>query len=139
MIQTWPTELPIPNRQNYNHGRADARLKTKNDAGPHRYRLMSSAVTDPVQLVMTLDRDQKEIFDRFYVKDTARGSLPFWMPDPTTDGWQINDENGVLLTDENDEPLLFSELWLCMFGDTTPSEVINGLRFDFSFSVGIMP
>jgi hypothetical protein len=139
MIPNWPSELPIPNRQGYQGARAEARLKTTNDAGTPRYRLMSSAVADQVQLVITVDRNGKEIFDTFYLKDTARGSLPFWMPDPTTDGWQIFDEAGIAWLDENDVPLLFSEQWLCMFGETPPSDNINGLQFDITFGVGVMP
>jgi hypothetical protein len=139
MIADWPDTLPIPNRMNFQHGRQEARLKTTNDAGPPRYRLMSSAIVDPVQMTITVDRNGKEIFDAFYLVTTARGSLPFWMPDPTTDGWQILDEASETLLDENSEPLLFSEEWLCMFGDTPPAEVINGLRFDISFTIGIMP
>lgn len=137
MIPVWPVELPLPNRQGYNFGREEARLKTTMDAGPQRYKLMSSVVVDPVALAITVDRNGKAIFDEFYVEDTARGAKAFLMPDPTTDGWFMTDEASLLLLDENDVPLLFSETWLCTFGDTPPGEIIAGTEFTISFTVGV--
>lgn len=139
MMPSWPAELPLPNRENYQFDRTDGRLKSKMDAGPARYRLMSSAIVEAAQLAITVDRDGKEIFDAFYRDETAYGTKPFWMPDPTTDGWAIFDEDGVPLLDGDGSPLLFSETWLCMFGEKMPSETIIGIRFNITFSVGIMP
>ncbi len=139
MIPFYPPNLPRPNRQGYQEAAQEVRLRSKNDAGPKRTRLLSSTAADPVALSMTVDRNGKQEFDNFYRVTTSRGALPFWMPDPTLDGWQMTDENGVPLLDGDGTPLLFSALWLCMFGDSTPTEQIQGVEFVINFTVEVMP
>ncbi len=36
-------------------------------------------------------------------------------------------------------PILLAARWLCLFGDTPPSEVVVGVEFRISFSVSVMP
>lgn len=139
MIADWPSELPLPSRKKYQHGRTEARLNTKMDAGVERTRLLSSNVADPVAWSITVDRNGKAIFDTFFKETTKRGSILFWIADPTTDGWAILDENNVPLLDGDDTPLLFSETWLCKFGDQMPVETVLGVEFEISFTLSVMP
>lgn len=138
-LATWPDRLPRPERRTWDRQPADNRLKRNPEAGPTAYRRRSSAVGEPVQLSILVDRELKAEFDRFFRTTIAHGSLPFWMPDPTTDGWTLLDETGVPLLTDADEPLLISEIWLCLWGDQMPQETIEGMEYRMSFGVLVMP
>lgn len=138
MIPTWPTELPRPNRSGYQRQALDPRLARSTETGPPGYRRRYSAVAETVNLVVTLTRVQRGIFDRFHA-DLGHGSLPFWMPDPTTDGWPLLTGDGVPLLTGDGAPLLIAAQWLCLWGSTMPTETISGVEFIKSFSVVVMP
>lgn len=135
----WPETLPRPERSSWQASRQDARLKRRSDAGPSSYRRRFSSASRPVSLSVILDRDQKAIFDNFYVEEIAEGAGLFWMPDPTTDGWPLlTDEGSALLTDDG-VPILLGETWLVTMGDNLPAETVIGIEFRISFSVEVMP
>lgn len=135
----WPESLPRPERSSWQANRQDGRLKRRSDAGPTSYRRRFSSTARPVSLSVLLSRDQKAIFENFYVEEIAEGAGLFWMPDPTTDAWPLlTDEGPSLLTDDG-TPILLGEQWLVTMGDTLPSEAVIGVEFRISFSVEVMP
>jgi len=138
-LPQWPAELPRPNRAGYQRQTDDPRLARSADAGPPSYRRRWSAVSRSVALVIDLGRSQKAVFDAFHDEVTAMGSLPFRMPDPTTDGWPVLTSDGVPILAGDGAPLLLAAHWLCLFGATTPVETMHGLRFRISFSVTVLP
>lgn len=140
IILTWPEELPHPERNTWQLQPQDARRKRQATVGPPSYRRRFSRVPKLVTLSVVLDRNQKQIFDNFYHYDCAEGSALFRMPDPTTDGWpMLTSEGAPILTSEG-VPLLMSSIWLCAWGDQTPTETIQGqIEFRKTFSVVVMP
>lgn len=134
----WPTSLPRPERNSWQRQRQEGRLKRQTDAGPPGWRRRFSSTALMVSLSVVLTRNQKAIFDRFFEEDTRGGSLLFWMPDPTTDGWAMLDDAGNPLL-SGDVPLLLAARWLVSFGDQLPQESIQGTEFRIAFSVVVMP
>ncbi len=138
-IPLWPASLPKPERQTFQKTWTDGRLKRQSEAGPPGYRRRFSAVAKPVSLSIVTDREQQEVFERFYDNDTAGGALPFYMPDPTKDGWPVLGGDGTQLFGSNGKPLLMSARWLCLFGDNQPVITAVGTRFRISFNIVVMP
>lgn len=138
-VPTWPAALPRPERNTFQKTAIDGRLKRRSDNGTPRYRPRFSKVPYLVSLSIVVTRSGKTVFDEFYDQTTRGGALPFWMPDPTTEGWPMTDEAGNPLTDGNGKPLLMSGNWLCLFGDTPPAETIVGIEFRKSFSITVLP
>lgn len=143
-IATWPAELPRPERETWSRTSQDVRRQRQNDTGPTlpgRPRFSSAAKL--VSLSVFLNRDQKAVFDNFFELDTKRGSLLFWMPDPTTDGWGLYNSDGSPLLisggPQDGQPILLAARWLCSFGKELPSEAVSGTFFRMSFSVTVMP
>jgi hypothetical protein len=139
MIPSWPSELPRPFRDAWQAQQADPRRKRASDAGPPRYARRFSAVPETIALRVALDRHQKSVFDQFIEQTLKHGSMPFYMPDFTTDGWPLHDEEGTQLLDENDVPLLVSAQMLCLLGDGMPVETLTGMTFFKSFTVVRLP
>ncbi|WP_435656046.1 hypothetical protein [Brucella pituitosa] len=138
-VASWPTELPRPNREGYQGSPGEGRLKKRNEAGPPGYRRRTSSIPKYVSMTLDVSRDQLARFDRFYEEEVAHGSLPFLMPDPTTTGWPLLTTDGHVLTDHLGRPLLLEKTWLCLFGDTLPSQTVSGVRFRLSFQIVVMP
>ena len=92
-----------------------------------------------VSLSVICSRFQKGYFDQFWDETLQKGSLPFWMPDPVSDGWQLLTEDGTPLTTEDGTPLLISANWLCLITEP-PTEAIYGqIEFEISFAVAVLP
>lgn len=142
-VPVWPTDLPRPERDTWGAEQQDARQRRQNDAGPPGFRRRFSKAAKKVSLSVQLSRDLKAVFDRFFDEDTKGGSLPFWMPDPTTDGWYLLTSSGERLLISggvNDgKPLLIAALWLCSFGEQMPRETVVGREFRISFSLVVYP
>lgn len=142
-VAVWPSSLPKPDRDTWNAQPQDARLKRQSEAGPPTWRRRFSNAAKMVSLSVLLDRDQNAIFENFYLYDTKQGSLLFWMPDPTTDGWFLYTDDGSPLLisggDNDGAPILLGAQWLCSFGDTLPNETVVGIRFRRTFSVVVIP
>ena len=142
MIATWPATLPPPQRDSWQLQPQDARRKRSNDAGPPGYRRRFSSVAKSVSMAVKLTHDQRAIFDRFYRETCQAGSIRFWMPDPSTDGWPLTTESGAPLwvDAESREPLTHSERWLCAWGDQMPAEtVVDQVKFLKSFQIWVLP
>lgn len=138
MIHDWPAELPRPERQTWQLQRPDARRKSQSDAGPPRYRRRFSSVPQMVTLSVLLSRQERQVFDTFFVA-TGYGSELFRMPDPTTDGWRMLASDGLPILTGDGAPVLLAATWLCSFGDSPPSEGIVGREFRKTFSVVVIP
>jgi len=138
-VPTWPIDLPRPQREDLQVQINDPRLRKPTETGPPGYRRRWSSVARTVTLSIDVPRSLKAVFDRFYEFETKFGSLPFWMPDPMTDGWPLLDASGNPLLTNDGLPILLSAQWLCLFGEETPVQSIRGIRFVIAFSVTVMP
>ncbi|MCZ4259013.1 hypothetical protein O4H53_26025 [Sulfitobacter sp. G21635-S1] len=138
-VPLWPTDLPKPQREGFQTQIVDPRLRRVGETGPPAYRRRWSSVAETVGLSIDVTRNQKALFDDFFKHVTAFGSLPFYMPDPLTDGWPMLDHAGTPLLTAGGQPLLLSARWLCLFGDETPAQTIRGVRFIIAFTVAVMP
>lgn len=137
-IAVWPPSLRKPTRSDYQSLRQDNRLKKRSGGAPGYRRKYSSAATQVV-LMVNMSRADKAVFDAFYDDVTVNGTLPFYMPDPVTDGWALLTNAGQPVLNGDGSPILLSGQWLCLFGDEPPVETLVGVRFNISFSVWVMP
>lgn len=116
-IPAYPSELPAPLRSDYAETAGDGRAIFRNDTGPVSLRQHFAAAMDVIPVSTRLYRWQLELLDSFYIQDTKKGSLPFTMSAPLTDGFPMMDENLDYLLDEDGEVLLFTETMLVLFAD----------------------
>ena len=137
-VATWPASLPRPARNSWQAQQDDGRMR-RSGGGPPGYRRRFSSTARMVSLSINVPRSLKAVFDNFHRDTTAQGTMPFYMPDPTTDGWALLDAQGRPLKDGTGRPILLSARWLCLFGEEHPIETIQGVRFDIAFSVAVMP
>jgi len=79
------------------------------------------------------------VFDTFFQDQTRHGALPFYMPDPTTDGWPLLLADGRPFLTSEGKPILLAARWLCLFGDTQPAVGVVGIEFRINFNVWVMP
>jgi len=139
MTAVWPSTLPRPLRDGYSEQRLDARLSKGGEAGPPGWRRRWSSVAQKVAMVLDIPRSILGDFERFWIDDLSEGTLPFWMPAPTSDGWPLLSPAGTPVLLPDGRPLLVSRRWLCLMGDSTPVTTPKGVRFRVSFSVTVMP
>ncbi|WP_299165786.1 hypothetical protein [uncultured Tateyamaria sp.] len=135
----WPEDLPRPERNTWRKAPQEARQKRSNEHGPPAYRLRFSSAAQAVNLSMILTRREKQVFYRFFDQATSKGVLPFLMPDPTTDRITLRSSEGVALRRADGSPLLASAQWLCLFGDTLPTETVIGIEYRITFSLHVLP
>jgi len=138
-VAEWPADLPKPQRSGYQAQFQDPRKGRSAEAGPPGWDRRYSGVARMVSLSIDVTRSQKAVFDNFFEDVALHGSLPFWMPDPVTDGWALLTSDGVPLLDQDGAPILLSARWLCLFGQDMPTETIYATRFVIGFSVAVMP
>lgn len=139
-LAAWPSELPKPVRAPYTKTWIDGRQMRAADYGPPSARLRSSAVVSVVAMSVRMDRDQRSVFEAFWQGELAWGTLPFTMIDPTTDGWELLDDEGAPVLDESGNPISLARTWTCLFSqDGLPEETMQGLTFNINFSVVVMP
>lgn len=139
-VAVWPSDLPRPLRSGWQRQAMDPRRQRINETGPVSRSRRYSSVSELVTLTMRLDRVQRDIFDRFVERTLAHGSLPFWMPDPATDGWPLLTPEGVPLLTPQGVPLLATRQWLCQMGDEMPVEgPVQGVHFNAAFAVRVLP
>lgn len=134
----WPSELPRPNRQGWQRSLQDARYDRSSSAGPVLPRLIHSVRMASVAQVMNLDRREKAIFDKFVEFETRLGSLPFLMPDPTTDGWPLLTTTGEPLLTSAGQPILLTSKKRCYFGKPLPVETLLQNQFQISFNIVVL-
>ncbi|WP_286193766.1 hypothetical protein [Tropicibacter sp. R16_0] len=90
-------------------------------------------------MTLKVTRSQKAVFDRFLEETIDMGAIAFYMPDPTTDGWQFLTADGQPFLTSEGAPVLLAAQWLCMLGDEMPQERIEGIRTVISFSIVVLP
>ncbi len=142
-VPTWPSDLPRPERNSWGAQLQDPRKQRRSEAGPTTWQRRFSSAAKLVSLSVLLTRDEKALFERFHEDDTKFGSIPFWMPDPTTDGWGLLIHTGApaLISGgpHDGEPLLLAGRWLCSFGSQIPRETIVGVEFRKTFDLVVYP
>ena len=138
-LPSWPTVLPRPERSGYESRLEDPRLRRATGSGPPGYRRRWSSVARTVRMTIEVPRADRSVFDLFFEDTTAMGSLPFLMPDPTTDGWAALTGGGVPILTEDGSPILLAAQWVCLFGSEMPAVTARGIRFRIAFSVSVMP
>ncbi|MEL7113975.1 MAG: hypothetical protein AAGP08_00040 [Pseudomonadota bacterium] len=138
-VLTWPSELDPPLRESWRRQPVDPRQARARSAGPLGWKRRYSSTAYIVGLELELSRDQKAVLDNFFKEDTEDGTLPFSMPDPTTDGWALLDHEGRPILVQDGVPLLLSANWLCQFGEELPQESLIGVRFRAAFSLLVLP
>lgn len=138
-VQIWPSDLPRPERPTWQLQPQDGRWPKQSDNGPPGWRRRFSGIARTVRLSVLLSRSERQVFDNFYHDDCAGGSLTFYMPDPTTEGWALLTEDGAPLLTEDGAPILLSAQWLCLWGEEVPAETIQGIHFRKTFSVTVLP
>jgi hypothetical protein len=132
-------DLPRPQRAGYARGQQDQRLLSQPESGPIRSRRRSSSAMSEVRLQIVVSREGRARFDRFFHEEIEDGAAQFIMEAPDTDGWPLKNEDGVHLLDENDEPLLMTEEWLCLLGREMPQTTPVGVEWRIDFSVLVLP
>jgi len=135
-VAVWPSELPCPLRRTLSGQRVDGRLSKP---GPTRgYRRQFSNVPKIYALSVAVTRSGKAVLDQFVDETLKGGALPFYMPDPVTDGWAMLTSEGAPMLMADGTPMLLAAQWLCLFEDL-PSEQPYGRGFEIAFSVAVMP
>nr|WP_298102226.1 hypothetical protein [uncultured Shinella sp.] len=142
-VPTWPTELPRPERSTWGAQQQDPRKQRRSETGPPGWSGRFSSAAKTVSLSIDISRDEKATFEKFHRETVRMGTLPFWMPDPTTHGWGLFTSSGSPLLisggPNHGKPILVAARWLCSFGGQMPRETIRGVRFVFNFDVVVYP
>lgn len=138
MTVEWPSNLPCPTRAGWHVQRQDRRVRRQN-GGPPGYRGRFSLSAKLVNLTIEVSRADKGTFDTFYDDVTQGGVLPFYMPDPSSDGQFLLTSGDLVLLDGEGQPILLAATWLCLFGEQTPVETLIGTQFQIAFGVAVMP
>ena len=139
MTPIWPESLPRPTRSDYQASWQEARIQKQAETGPPGYRRRFSSVARPVGLSAILSRSEKGVFDTFYQHEISHGARPFWMPDPTTDGWQMLTADGMPVLTGDGAPVLLAARWLCLMGQPPVETIYGQVEFLISFQVDVMP
>lgn len=80
-VDAWPASLPQKlQREDWGRTLPDGRLRSKNDKGPAKVRLRSSAAAAPMKGSIIVRTEQKEEFEEFVVETLLGGALPFSFP-----------------------------------------------------------
>lgn len=116
-IPSYPWELPPPLRADYAEQAGDGRSMFRPDAGPSMPSLRFASATDTIPFSTQLERWQLGVFEKFWKEPLKKGSVPFTIPAPLTDGFAMLDEDLNTLLDENDQPLLYTETMLVLFAE----------------------
>lgn len=139
-VEEWPTDLPNPEISSYQEGRQNARRSSAAQNGPPRYTRRFSAVSDVLGMSIAVDREQLGVFERFFRETLREGTRPFYMFDPVRDNCTLLTEAGVILTDENDVPILTTVRRLCVWGEEPPQTTVQAPHFfRCAFSVVYLP
>lgn len=137
---TWPADLDPPERDSWGRQPDDARMLRSAEGRPSRYGRRMSAVSTRVQMAIVCSSSQRAVFWRFFERETRGGSLLFWMPDRSRDGWPLMTPSGAPLLTPAGAPLLNSARWLCLFGREMPQEnSANQVEWRIAFAVEVLP
>ncbi|WP_430914067.1 hypothetical protein [Methylobacterium sp. sgz302541] len=140
-IPFWPSDLPQRvSRNGFGETFRDGRLRTAMEAGPPKMRRRFSSAVRPIQASIEVTVDGKARLERFWSEEAAGGTLPFLMPDQTLDGLALTDGDGIQLLDDQGRPLVNTNWWLAMFGDSAPSvQNMGWIWYRVSFPLMVLP
>ena len=140
-VPIWPLDLPQrPLRNGFSLGSADGRRTVDMEKGPPAVELAFSSAVRPVEASFQVDLNGALRFDRFWLEETRKGSLPFLLPDPRLDGVPLADDAGRPILADDGAPLLISSWWPVMFGKQAPSAVNTaGIWWRISFQLNVLP
>lgn len=142
-IAVWPQELPKPNRSGFAQQVPDRRRTSSPENGLPRYGSRWTLAAAPANLVVDLSLDQRRRLENFWSDETRGGALPFLMPQPGVDGFDllISDaaNTRARLTDASGQPFLISAWWMCLFDQSPISFSPIGLEWRTSFGIAVMP
>lgn len=114
--EVWADDLPrYPERGGLSRQPSDARVYEPTDSGPGMSRPESSAGPEVVNVPLIFTSDEMARFWRFRNEDLASVNTPFWFPAVGISEWAIAFDDGAVMTDDDDAPLVFDEWWLVMF------------------------
>lgn len=117
----------------------DGRLRTAPDRGRAFLRGGSDATPVPAMLTSIMRLWEVARFEKFFLYDAERGTLPFLIPDPVYDGARELDEDGAEVLDEDYAPIIVTALWLVQFADQPPTPRRLSRRFfQVMFSVEVL-
>lgn len=139
MTPVWPQTLPRPTRGGHQASWQEARIAKQAETGPPGYRRRFSSVARPHSLSVILSRSQKGIFDVFYQHEIKHGGVPFWMPDPTTDGWPMLTGDGQPVLTGDGARVVLAARWLCLMGPPPVETIYGQVEFQISFQVDVLP
>ncbi|WP_253913351.1 hypothetical protein [Pseudoruegeria sp. HB172150] len=117
----------------------DGRQGRSAETGPPGFRKRYSSVARFVQMTIDISRSEKAYFDVFFEETIKKGTLPFTIPDPTTDGWPIGTADGTPIVTADGTPIVLSTTWLCLFADMPAETIPGGNRFRYAFTLAVMP
>lgn len=140
-VPVWPSP-PLPSRvlrDGYSEKLRDGRLFSRTQSGPGKVRRRYSSAVLPVSASIIVTYAQKSRFERFWIEETAYGSLPFIMPDQTHDGLPLLDGGGLPILDGGGLPILVTANWLVRFAQEAPQFTPWGLQFMASFQLDVLP
>jgi len=139
-VPVWPSELPQRVlRDGYSEKLRDGRLFSRTQSGPGKVRRRYSSAVLPVSASTIVTYAQKSRLERFWIEETAYGSLPFIMPDQTHDGLPLLDGGGLPVLDGGGLPILVTANWLVRFAQEVPQFTPWGLQFTASFQLDVLP
>jgi len=84
-MTAWPASLPQKQFLGLSTQDEDAVIRTQMDTGPPTRRNRFTAITQTVDVSITLRGDQKQTFDTFFRDTLKNGAFAFDWEDPTTD------------------------------------------------------
>lgn len=140
MIPCWPSEL----RQRtlvagFKSGTRGARLVTAMEEGPPKQRPRGNKVR-PISFTDEFSANQRARFDRFWEEELNMGTLPFFYPDPHTNGFPLCDDLGSPLLDQDGTPVIIGAWILCTFSTAEPAwSALGGGWFVPQFDIIELP
>lgn len=140
-VPAWPPDLPQRfQRDGYSEAAADGRIRQKMEAGPPKVRRRTSAAVRPVSASVVVDDDGLARFNRFWEEEVAQGSLPFWLPAQSLDGFELGTADGDTLLADDGTPIVIVAWWLAIFGEGAPKTVqADPCSWRISFDIEVLP
>ncbi|WMT85560.1 hypothetical protein NO932_11540 [Pelagibacterium sp. 26DY04] len=138
-LPAWPPELYRPLVDGFQRGTGDNRRFGQFDNAPPTVRRGTSKATESVSVSFVCSYDQKARFERFYDDECKEGAAVFTMPAWDSDGVYVLTADGIHLLDHEDDPLLVTSTWACLFGQGGATVTPFGLDWKVAFELVILP
>lgn len=141
MTVFYPPELPqFVTSDRFQKGAGDGRLRTRMGSGQSKVRRLTGMPVKPLSAQAHYSRGELGRFWTWWEDDLRGGSLPFFMRNQIIDGRALLDDDFEEVTDEDDNPILITAWWLCLFGEGQPTETALGAElYRVAFELEILP